>query len=654
MGNAFLFLHLFLTFVLAIATPSPCPQPFHTMRHFNLSDYHSSALHERHNALQRPRIGLTGNFAEGETRLAKAYYHQVERAGAVPVIIPPSADASTIIATLHSVDALLLTGGADINPLWQGDGPSPRLHAINSERDLAELLTIRLAYDRGIPMLGICRGMQALAMALDGKVTQDIYEEERGEEILSSRGQEQTKPVSLLKHSQDGPRHEPTHTVQVLPDSILSAIYNGAQRLYVNSMHHQAVGDTGPQFRVVATAPDGIVEAMESSCHRPILAVQWHPECLDDDGLPLFRWLTEQAALYRKARTLHQHIITLDTHCDTPMFFADGADFRQRDPRIKVDLDKMLDGGLDAATMVAYLPQTMADNMHTAPTQQGESARQGNAPITPFAYANHQLDRIEHLVRHSEGRMALACTDTQLHINKQRGRKSIMCAIENGLALEGRVENVAHFAKRNIVYITLCHNGDNDLCDSAAGCGTHHGVSSLGAEVIKEMNRLGLMVDLSHAAETSFYDALEISATPIVCSHSNCRALCDHPRNLTDDQLRALARKGGVAHITLYPGFLAKAEEADIRHALQHLHHAVSIMGIQHVGLGTDFDGDGGIRGFNDASEAINFTMHLLRQRYNDSDIRRIWGSNWLHLMREIQQAGSYPGLQRSLPHSAR
>ena len=147
------------------------------------------------------------------------------------------------------------------------------------------------------------------------------------------------------------------------------------------------------------------------------------------------------------------------------------------------------------------------------------------------------------------------------------------------------------------------------------------------------------MVDLSHGAETSFFDALSISQTPIVCSHSNCKALCDVPRNLTDAQLKALAQAGGVAQITLYHGFLRKEGEADIRDAMAHLNHAIDVMGIDHVGLGTDFDGDGGIKGLADASELINFTTALLRQRFSKGDIKKIWGENWLRVMRQVQAA---------------
>ena len=212
-----------------------------------------------------------------------------------------------------------------------------------------------------------------------------------------------------------------------------------------------------------------------------------------------------------------------------------------------------------------------------------------------------------------------------------------MLGIENGLALEHRIENVAHFANRGAVYITLCHNGDNDLCDSARGESTHGGVSQFGADVIREMNRLGVMVDLSHAHEKSFYDALDISSTPIVCSHSSCRNLCDHPRNLTDEQMQALAAKGGVMQVTLYPGFLRTEGTATILDAVEHLEHAIKVMGVDFVGLGTDFDGDGGVCGLADCSEMINFTRQLLRKKFNERDIQKIWGGNWLRVMTRVQ-----------------
>ena len=554
-----------------------------------------------------PVIGITGNYEDLTCKIGRGYYQSVVEAGGVPVIIPPVADLHVIINTLQRIDGLILSGGGDYNPLWAGEEPSPLLHGINQERDNAELLITRLAYNRQIPILGICRGIQTLAMALGGKVKQDISD------------------VATVKHSQDADRSEPTHSVTIEDDSILSGIYKSyssklkveSSKLLVNSFHHQAVSDSGSKFRVVATAPDGVIEAMESSEYKPILGVQWHPECMES-GLPLFQWLVKEAMDYREAYQLHDRILTLDTHCDTPMFFPQGIHFEQRDPRILVDLHKMTEGRQDATIMVAYLPQP-TDN--------------------PTAFADNIFDKIETIVRDNSRYLALARTPEDLWKNKHLGLKSIMLGIENGIALDGKLSNLRHFADRGIVYMTLCHNGDNDICDSASKSNqTHGGVSQFGAEVIAEMNRLGILVDMSHAGEKSFYDALDISKKPIVCSHSSARALCDHPRNLTDDQMRALAAKGGVAQTTIYNGFLRKDAQATILDVMAHLEHAIDVMGIDHVGLGTDFDGDGGVPGLADSSELLNFTRQLLCKRYSDEDIQKIWGGNFLRVMAEAQK----------------
>lgn len=572
----------------------------------------------------KPVIGITANYAEGEARLMDRYYKQVVSAGGVPVLIPPVADKDVIINTLKSIDGLLLTGGGDINPLWSGEQPSPQLHGVNNVRDLPELLITKLAYNRQIPMLGICRGMQTLATALGGKVMQDIEEDFKKQQKAGLSAD--TEP---LKHSQDGDRDMLSHVVNISESSELQEIYEGASSIYVNSFHHQAVKETGPRFHVTATAPDGIIEAMESTEYKSVLGVQWHPEWLMSDGRRLFRWLVIQAREFKRAKAVHQRVLTLDTHCDTPMFFSKGIHFERRDPRILVDLQKMTEGGQDATTMVAYLPQPAA----------GETFAE-KVPFQvqgPFEYANLIFDKVKAMINGYGRYVSIVRTPSELYDNKKQGRKSIMLGIENGLALEHHIENVEHFARRGIVYITLCHNGDNDLCDSARGMQTHGGMSQFGAEVIREMNRLGIMVDLSHAHEKSFYDALEISATPIVCSHSSCRALCDHPRNLTDDQMRLLASKGGVMQVTLYPGFLRSEGTATIVDAMKHLEHAIEVMGIDCVGLGTDFDGDGGVCGLADSSEMINFTRQLLRRKFNERDIQKIWGGNWLRVMTRVQ-----------------
>lgn len=578
-------------------------------------------------ATRQPVIGLTGNFADGDARLCEQYYMSVVRAGGTPVIIPPVADKDVIINTLDKIDGLVLTGGGDINPLWAGEEPSPRLHGINHMRDKAELLTVRLAYNRQIPMLGICRGIQTLVTALDGEVDQDI-----AESFAAAHGAGRAAAAaghSLIKHSQDADRSEPTHTVRISRESVLYSLYK-TETLAVNSIHHQAVRASGRRFSVSAKAPDGVIEAIESSEFKPFIGVQWHPEWLGESGQVLFRWLVDRAREFYTAKDLHRRMLTLDTHCDTPMFFPQGIHFDQRDPRILVDMHKMAEGHQDAVIMAAYLPQPKLGETF--------SSKVAFKVDGPLQYADLIFDKIEEIVNANNRYLSIARTPSDLYEDKRKGRRSIMLAIENGLALNHDISNVRYFARRGVVYITLCHNGDNDICDSARGCNTHGGVSRFGEQVIKEMNRCGIMVDLSHAGEKSFYDALSISSKPIVCSHSNCKALCDVPRNLTDDQLRALAKHGGVAHITLYHGFLRNdSQEATVMDAIAHLEHAIDIMGIEHVGLGTDFDGDGGIRGLADSSELINFTLHLLRRRYSERDIARIWGGNWLRVMAQVQ-----------------
>ena len=573
---------------------------------------HLDAVYARFpEADRKPVIGITGNYDDLTCKLGQGYYQSVVAAGGVPVIIPPVADTDIIVNTLSRIDGLILSGGGDFNPLWMGEEPSVKLGGINKERDLPELLITRLAYNRQIPMLGICRGIQTLAIALGGEVDQDISDKAK------------------VKHSQNADRSEPTHSVRILRDSILDDIYASRLRpLQVNSFHHQAVKAPGNKFCVVAKATDGIIEAIESTEFKSILGVQWHPECLET-GLPLFQWLVGEASAYRQAHQTHDLILTLDTHCDTPMFFPQGIHFDQRDPKILVDLQKMTEGRQDATIMVAYLPQPKAGEKFSDNVSFNVSG--------PKAYADLIFDKIKEIVRQNQDYIAIARTPNDLWMNKHLGLKSIMLGIENGLALEGKLENLQHFADRGVVYITLCHNGDNDICDSARGNNTHNGVSAFGEQVIREMNRLGILVDLSHGGEKSFYDALDISSKPIVCSHSSSRALCDHPRNLTDDQMRALAAKGGVAQTTIYHGFLKKDGEATILDVMAHLDHAIDIMGIDHVGLGTDFDGDGGVRGLADSSELINFTRHLLARRYSEQDIQKIWGGNFLRVMTQVQ-----------------
>ena len=369
---------------------------------------------------------------------------------------------------------------------------------------------------------------------------------------------------------------------------------------------------------------DGIVLSHEPTPLLTQLASNRQiPTLLIGQENPDIQELIREAILFKEAKSLHNRILTLDSHCDTPMFFDQQINFASRDPKILVDLHKMTEGHLDATIMVAYLEQQgLTDEDLLAAT----------------AKADRILNEIEAMVAKSSQFVNIAYTPTDLYRLKAERKKAIMLGIENGYAIGKDLQNVERFRNRGVVYMTLCHNGNNQLCGSAKDNDEGLGVNAFGEQVIHEMNRVGMMVDISHAGVQTFYDALDISTKPIVASHSSARALCNHPRNLTDEQFRALASKGGVAQVTLYNGFLKEEGLATLQDAINHLNHMVDVMGIEHVGIGTDFDGDGGIIGCASASELINFTRCLLKERYSEEDIRRIWGGNFLRVMEEVQK----------------
>lgn len=596
-----------------------------TLKRYDLGTtaYHAliNAQHGRAISQRTPvRIGITCNVDDDRAaKLLEGYWRSVEAVDAVPLLLTPTADISLITQQVRSVDALLLSGGGDVNPLYFGQEPSRHLGGINDARDAWEILLLRTALDHQVPILGICRGMQLLVQVLGGSLYQDL-------------ATEHPEAQALIKHSQEAARYVETHTVRTSEGSLLQELFG--DQLAVNSYHHQAVAEVGAKLRITATAPDGVIEAVESTEHKSIVGVQWHPECcvLRPDGdtaamLPLFAWLRDEAHSYAQARTIHQQVLTLDSHCDTPMFLDKVPNFEQRNPHVLVDYHKMVEGGLDVSCMVAYLPQ---------------------GPLTAEAHeaANAEAHRIlagvQTRLQALKGRntMAQAYSIDALYANKQLGTRSVMLGIENGYALGESLSEVQRFREAyGVSYMTLCHNGDNRICDSARNSQiTHSGVSPWGQQVIHEMNRVGMLVDLSHGARSSFYDAIDISQVPIVCTHSSAYELCQHPRNLTDDQLIALARSGGVAQVTFYEGFLRNEGTATIEDAVQHLLHMVKVAGVEHIGIGTDFDGDGGVTGLAAANELINFTRRLLREHFSPSDLELLWGGNFLRVMRQARQ----------------
>lgn len=587
---------------------------------------------------QPPRIGISANRKDGLSCIAETYVEAVVAAGGAPVLIPVMTDLAALTAIVEGLDGLLMSGGGDLNPLYLQEEPIPQLQEVDTRRDEYDLILLRLAANRQLPILGICRGHQLLNVAFGGSVYQDIYsqagdlQKEAFQTVSPSSQTVSPSPQTvrpLLKHSQKMPREQVSHTVRLTEGPTRLRSLFGADTVFVNSFHHQAVRTVAPEFISTAVAPDGINEGMEHP-EKKIFSVQWHPEALAANGneemSALFRHLVESARLFGKAKALHQRIITLDSHTDTPMIFPGSFDIGRKEGG-KTNLPFMEEGRIDAAFMVAYIPQGKRDEASLK---------------AATAYATERLREVRRQQELHPERMGIATTEADIRRLKREGRKAICLGIENGYALGKELENLRKFRELGVTYITLCHNGDNDLCDSARGQGEWNGLSPFGKEVVKEMNRLGLMVDISHAAETTFYDVLETSTSPIIASHSSARALCNHPRNLTDDQLRALAEQGGVAQICLYKGFINEAaEKASLSDALRHIRHIVDVAGIDHVGIGSDFDGDGELIGCRATNELINITVRLLEEGYTEEAIQKIWGGNLLRVLSAVQSSAT-------------
>ena len=632
--------------------------------------------------MDRPIIGITTNLGDKGAELARGYWQSIRRAGGVPMLLPPTDDEDEIELLLEQLDGLLLSGGGDINPVLLDEDPVPELHSICPERDTFELRLCRRAHDKQIPTMGICRGAQVMAAALGGKVCQDIsrWKREQGEELT-------------IKHSQDAPRECATHRVYCEKDKdgffttdladILSPSFA------VNSFHHQAVTESGPYMVVAARSADGVIEAMhERDGERFLRAYQWHPECMEEMA-PLFEEFIEEAQLFGEALEVHARIQTLDSHCDTPMFFDQlQADFdqlpshpvgaspfclQQRSDTVLVDAEKMNDGHLDETFMVAYIPQgpRTPEGYADARRQVEETYRRMDEMIehTP------DFERATPLIPRAGETDGPASDESSMEVVtsppvREAGGVAIHRGIENGYAIGRDLSLIKHYQDLGCEYITLCHNGHNDICDSArplkAGCrcdGTypaadepqqeHGGLSDFGREVVREMNRVGMLIDLSHAGEKTFYDVLECSTKPVAVTHACCRALCDHPRNLTDDQLRAIAAKDGVVQCTMYHGFLALPPADDnsgnfgaeavtatgtyepptLHTFIDHLEHMIEVCGIDHVGIGSDFDGDGGVPGLDHAGCMINITRELIARDYSEDDICKIWGDNFRRVL---------------------
>ena len=389
--------------------------------------------------------------------------------------------------------------------------------------------------------------------------------------------------------------------------------------------------------------------------------------------------------LVARALAIHARAITLDTHVDIggATYATPALDPGAPTSPLKCDLTKMEKGGLDGAFLAVYV---------------------GQGPLNEAGYKDawdQAMVKFEALRRLTTqmypDRSAFAASPDEVERIVKTGKRVIMTGVENGWPIGTDIANVKRLYDLGARYITLSHGSNNQLADSSGSPEPlNHGLSDLGRKVVVEMNRLGMMVDVSHIAEKSYWDVIETTKAPIIASHSGCMAITVHNRNLTDDQLRALARNGGVMQTVALGTYLKTdvpgrreaiaalraelglpasgggrgnaAMTADERAALQkkmdqlqermkdvdaqyppatlkdfidHLDHAVKIAGIDHVGIGTDFDGGGGVPGFNDDSDAPNVTIELVRRGYTEEQIVKIWGGNLLRVWREVEKVAA-------------
>lgn len=557
-----------------------------------------------------PRIGISLNRKEGLSCIAEPYYQSVLQAGGLPVLIPVTTDVEILCEIIKNLDGIIFSGGGDLHPHFFKEEPIPELGEVDIYRDSYDFLLIRLAFNHQLPIMGICRGHQLINIAFGGSIYQDIYSQ------FSKKA---------LVHSQIEPRHCATHKVSLEPSSRLSKLYLGEKTIEVNSFHHQAVKILAPEFLETALAPDGVNEGIEHQ-EYPIWGIQWHPEPMavagDEHMLDLFRMHISLAKTFASAKQLHQQIVTIDSHTDTPMIFPQNFNLGKKEGG-KVNLPLMEEGFLDAVFMVAYLPQ---------------GARDAKSSEQATIYAKDRLTRIKEQEMLNPERMGIAVKPEDIVNLKKAGKKAVLLGIENGYAIGKNIDLLQDFKHTGVSYITLCHNKNNDICDSAMDVSEWNGLSPYGMDVIREMNRLGIMIDLSHASEKSFYDALTYSQKPVIASHSSVFALKNHPRNLKDDQLKALASNGGVVQICLYKHFLnANPDQASLTDVLNHIRYVIDLVGIDYVGIGSDFDGDGEVIGCRAANEMIQITMRLLNLGFDKESIRKIWGGNLLRVMNAVQ-----------------
>jgi len=384
-------------------------------------------------------------------------------------------------------------------------------------------------------------------------------------------------------------------------------------------------------------------------------------------AVPLFSSQRPPAEAERTAEKVLQQAIIIDTHADTPQMMLDeGYDLAQPDSPFMVSIPKMRRGHLGAEFFSIWVDVTWPkqDLIHRA------------------------LDLIdavdEQVGRHSDV-LGMATTADEIVRVHLQGKLAVLMGVEGGHIIEDDLRALDIYYRLGVRYMTLTHTANTDWADSSGDRPKGNGLTDFGKQVVERMNRLGMMVDISHVSDKTFYDTLGVSKAPVIASHSSCRALCDVPRNMSDDMIRALAKNGGVIDINFYSGFLSQAyadaykkiekqldtelaaararyasqgnrlpylEEVKIEQSLtkdlpvpsytviaDHIDHAVQVGGIDHVGLGSDFDGiDSVPKGMEDASKLPDLVRELARRGYSEQDLKKILGGNLLRVMRQVER----------------
>lgn len=378
---------------------------------------------------------------------------------------------------------------------------------------------------------------------------------------------------------------------------------------------------------------------------------------------------TTEEQLVKKADRIHSSVLTVDTHCDTPLdFLKQDFDLGVKHDEGCVDFPRMKEGGLDAEFFAVFI---------------GQGPRNDSAYNKVHKRALEIFSAIHENVGKNSSLAEIALTSGDAYRLKKNRKIAAYIGIENGYPVGKDISRLKQYHDLGARYITLSHSRNNDICDSStdpAGA-EHDGLSAFGAEVVKEMNRLGVIVDVSHVSDKAFYDVLKTSETPVIASHSSCRALCESPRNLNDDMLLALKENGGVIQICILSAYLKAPEPnpemeaklrglrdkygdynsideekkklmrreyreiqkkyeklATVKDAVDHIDHVVQVIGIDHVGIGTDFDGGGGIEGCKTVAEMKNITIELLRRGYSKAQIEKIWGGNFMRVFRMAEE----------------